>query len=108
MAVQEAVLVSVICKDKIFVLSMGQETLEETMKAILIAALTCLSLALVSDAAFAAGKKKAAAPAACTNGQVCAANCNPAGWCQRMVCVGGKWERRMMGCWGAFCGPRCS
>jgi hypothetical protein len=108
MAVQGAVLVSVTHKDKIFVLPMGSETLEETMKAIMIAALTCLSLAFVSDAALAAGKKKASAPAKCTTGQMCAANCNPAGWCARMVCVGGKWERRLTGCWGAWCGPRCS
>jgi hypothetical protein len=78
------------------------------MKVTLIAALACLSLAFVSDSAFAAAKKKAAAPASCTTGQVCAANCNAAGWCSRMVCSSGKWEKRMVGCWGAWCGPKCS
>jgi hypothetical protein len=76
------------------------------MKIALLAGLTCLSLALVPDTAIAA--KKAAAPAKCTAGQTCAANCNTMGWCSRMVCTDGKWTKRMMGCFGNFCGPKCS
>lgn len=78
------------------------------MKVILITALTCLSLALVSDAAFAAAKKKSMAAGKCNVGQTCAADCNSVGWCSRMVCVGGKWEKRMVGCVGNLCGPKCS
>lgn len=77
------------------------------MKVVLIAALTCLSLAVVSDAAFAQGKKKAPAAAKCTAGQTCAADCNTMGWCSRMVCNAGKWEKRMGGCFGTMCGPKC-
>ncbi len=76
------------------------------MKMAFVAVLACLSLALVSESALAA--KKAAAPGKCTAGQSCAANCNTMGWCSRMVCVGGKWEKRMVGCFGNFCGPKCS
>lgn len=77
------------------------------MKAVLVAALTCLSLAVVSDAAFAQAKKKAVTAAKCTTGQICAADCNNMGWCSRMVCNAGKWEKRMVGCFGAMCGPKC-
>lgn len=76
------------------------------MKTTLFAALACLSLALASDAAFAA-PKKGAAMGKCTDGQSCAADCNSMGWCSRMVCSAGKWEKRMMGCFGSMCGPKC-
>lgn len=86
--------------------SSEDSAMEATMKTALLAALTCLSLALVSQPADAA--KKAAAPGKCTTGQSCAANCNAMGWCARMVCDGGKWQKRMVGCFGTFCGPKCS
>ena len=78
------------------------------MKVRLIAIATCLVLALAPDAAFAAAKKKSATLGKCTAGQTCAADCNNVGWCSRMVCVGGKWEKRMVGCVGNSCGPKCS
>ena len=74
------------------------------MKITLFAALACLSLALATDA-FAAPKKSMGK---CTAGQSCAADCNSMGWCSRMTCNAGKWEKRMMGCFGNMCGPKCS
>jgi hypothetical protein len=79
------------------------------MKVILIALATCVSLALVPDAAFAQAKKKVAAAAGkCSAGQSCSRDCNTIGWCSRFVCSGGKWEKRMVGCVGGLCGPKCS
>ena len=86
----------------------GEETLEDTMKATLIAAVACLSLVLVSDAAFAQSKKQSSMAGKCTTGQSCAANCNTMGWCSRMSCNAGKWEKRLVGCFGNMCGPKCS
>ena len=77
------------------------------MKIAVLTSLACLSLALMlPDNALAA--KKAAVMTKCTTGQICAANCNNMGWCSRMTCVDGKWTRRMIGCFGSFCGPKCS
>jgi hypothetical protein len=74
------------------------------MKVVLIAALTCLSLALAPDAAFAAKKRMKA----CTAGQVCASECVN-GLCTRNVCnTGGKWEKRLDKCMEPFCAmPKC-
>ncbi len=80
------------------------------MKKVLFVALACLALALVPDASFAAGKKKAAKAIAggkCTTGQYCVTQCNPTGWCSRYVCVGDKWEKRVVGCVAPWCGPQC-
>ncbi len=80
---------------------------ENDMKITLLAALACLSLALAPDSASAAAKKSMKM-GKCTAGQTCAADCNTMGWCSRMVCNAGKWEKRMMGCVGSMCGPKCS
>jgi hypothetical protein len=81
------------------------------MKATRVAAIACLSLALLSDMSFAQSKKKEAAPSiagtTCTTGQTCAANCDGMGWCSRMVCSGNKWEKRLVSCVGTFCPPKC-
>jgi hypothetical protein len=107
MAVHGVMIAEAECLGTIASPSQSPTTWEDNMKTGLIAAVTLLSFALISDEAFAAAKKKAAAPAKCTTGQVCGAKCNPSGWCERMVCVGGKWEKRLGGCFGNLCGPKC-
>jgi hypothetical protein len=74
----------------------------EAMKYLLVAALACLSLALISEPSFAAKKAKMAAKA-CTEGALCHGSCDSLGWCQPMRCVGGKWVARPFKCWGPTC-----
>jgi hypothetical protein len=77
------------------------------MKVVLIAAATCLALALAPDASFAAAKKKASmAGGKCSTGAVCTTDCGSTGWCSRYVCAGGKWEKRWP-CLTPWCAPAC-
>jgi len=78
------------------------------MKIQWIAALACLAVALTPGTSLAQKKAPAAAGKAClTAKQTCSTDCNAAGYCLRMVCAAGKWEKRMVGCLGALCPPKC-
>lgn len=81
------------------------------MKVALMAALACFALALTPDVSF-AQKKEKMAPAkvgtAClTAGQTCSIDCNPAGYCARLACENAKWKKRVVGCFGPACPPKC-
>ncbi len=78
------------------------------MKIQWIAALAVVAVALTSGTALAQKKAPAAAGKAClTAKQTCATECNAAGYCLRMVCEAGKWKKRMVGCFGNLCPPKC-
>jgi hypothetical protein len=78
------------------------------MKKLLLAT-ALVSLALAPETALAAKKKAAKMSAPCTTGAFCSKDCDKTtGWCSRYVCVGGKWEKRVISCLPPFCGPACS
>ena len=78
------------------------------MKIQWVAALAVIAMALTSGTALAQKKVPAAAGKAClTAKQTCSTDCNAAGYCLRMVCAAGKWEKRMVGCFGTMCPPKC-
>ena len=82
------------------------------MKIALAAALAVVSLAFLSDLSVAQTNKKngtasSVVGATCNTGQTCSANCDSVNWCSRMVCVGNKWEKRLLSCVGSLCPPKC-
>jgi hypothetical protein len=80
------------------------------MKSLLTLGVIGLALACAPAESFAAGRKNAAVgggDACATVGQTCAADCNAVGWCSRLVCVGGKWEKRLISCVTPFCPRPC-
>ena len=78
------------------------------MKIHWIAALAVVAVALTSGTAVAQKKQSAAVGKAClTAKQTGSTDCNAAVYCLRMVCEAGKWKKRVVGCFGNLCPPKC-
>jgi hypothetical protein len=39
--------------------------------------------------------------------QTCSIDCNSAGYCARLACENAKWKKRLVGCFGPACPPKC-